>query len=90
MAKKEIGIEIEIRKAIKSKKIVYGKRQAEEALKLGKAKTVVLSKTCYYKGAVEGYAKLSGAEIINFDGGPYKLGTTCEKKFAVNSATILK
>ena len=90
MAKKDIGIEVEIRKAIKAKKIAYGKKQAEKALKQGRAKTVILSKTCFYKNTVENYAALSKAEVVNFDGGPYKLGTLCERKHAVNSITILK
>ena len=90
MAKKEIGIDIEIRKAMKAKKIVFGKKQTEKALKHGKAKTVVLSKACFYKDMVSNYAKLSGAEVVNYDGGPFKLATTCERKHAVNSITILK
>ncbi len=90
MAKKEIGIEVEIRKAIKAKKIAFGKNQTEKALKRGKAKTVVLSKACFYKDMVESYAKLGQTQVIHFDGGPYKLGTVCDRKHAVNSITILK
>ncbi|HIK00757.1 TPA: ribosomal L7Ae/L30e/S12e/Gadd45 family protein [archaeon] len=90
MTTKSLTIEVEIRKAIKAKKILFGKKQTEKALKVGKAKLVILSRDCFYRDSVENYAKLANAEIVNFDGGPYKLGAVCERQHAINALVLLK
>lgn len=89
-AEKKINTEVEIKKSIREKKIIIGKKQVENAVKLGKAKLVVLSRTCFYKDLIANYAKIAGINLINFEGGPYKLGTVCERKHAVNALAILK
>lgn len=90
MADKKLNLEVEIRKAIKAKKIVFGKKQTEEAVKQGKSKVVVISENCFYKNSLATYAKSAGAEIINFEGNSFKLGATCERQHSVSALSILK
>ena len=90
MTEKKLNIELEIRKAVKAKKILFGKKQTEQALKLGKVVLVVLSDNCFYRKTVEEYAKLSKALVVNFEGSASKLGNVCERTHSINSLVILK
>lgn len=90
MAEKKLNLEVEIRKAIKAKKILFGKKQTEHALKLGNTELVVLANDCFYRKTIEDCAKLSNARVINFDGSSYKLGNACDRAHAINALAILK
>ncbi len=85
-----MNIELEIRKAVKAKKIVFGKKQTDDSLKTGKVKLVVLPENSFYKDMIENYAKLSDTQIVNFKGDSFKLGTACERQHAISVLAILK
>ncbi len=90
MTTKTLNIEVELKKAIKAEKALFGERQARKAIIDGKAKVVVLPQECAYKGDIESMASLANIEVQTFEGNSYKLGSVCERQHAINAVTILK
>ena len=90
MADKKLNIEVEVKKAIKAKKIHFGEKQTRASIVAGEAKLVILPQNCFYRDEMQNLASLSNIEIFNFEGDSYKLGNVCERQFAINSLVIIK
>ena len=83
-------IEVEIRKAAKAKKILIGSKQTEKAIHGNKAKSVVLPQGGFCNDLLTKYARLSGVNIVSYNGDIHKLGILCGRQHAINALVILK
>ncbi len=81
----------EIRLLVKTGKVVLGSKRSLDAIKLGKAKGVVLASKLprYIEEDVLYYAKISGVKVIRFPGSSHDLGATIGKPFPVATIAIL-
>ncbi len=81
----------EIRKAVETGKVILGAKQTLKALKIGKAKAVIIAKNCpdTIKKDVAYYAKLAGTPLYVFEGDNKALGTVCGKPFSVSTMAVL-
>ena len=82
----------EIRQAVSTGKVILGADKSIKALKLGRAKLVILSSTCQkaVKDDIEHYAKLANVPIYRYPGDGAELGLACGKPFFVNVMVILE
>jgi len=81
----------EIKLLLKTGKVIIGMRKALKALKLGKAKAVIIASKIpkQIEEDVLYYAKLGNIPVIRFDGTSYELGTLCGKFFPITTIAVL-
>ena len=86
-----ISLEDEIKTVLKTGKVILGAKKSIKAIKLGKAKAVVIASLIprHIEEDVKYYAKLSGVKVIRFKGSSYDLGTVCGKPFPITTIAIL-
>ncbi len=85
------SLDNELRRLLKTGKVVIGAKRSLDAIRLGKAKGVVLATKLpkYIEDDVLYYAKLSGIKVIRFPGSSYELGTAVGKPFPISTIAIL-
>lgn len=81
----------EIRRAVDTGKVIFGKDKSLKALKLGHAKLVIVSSNCPREvlADVKRYAELAGIPFHIYGGDSAELGLTCGKPFLVSVLAIL-
>ncbi len=85
------SLDNELRRLLKTGKVVIGAKRSLDAIRLGKAKGVVLATKLpkYIEDDVLYYAKLSGIKVIRFPGSSYELGTVVGKPFPITTIAII-
>ncbi len=80
-----------MRRLLKTGKVVIGAKRSLDAIRLGKAKGVVLATKLpkHIEDDVLYYAKLSGIKVIRFPGSSYELGTAVGKPFPITTIAII-
>jgi len=88
---KSMGLDDEVRLLIKTGKVVIGSKRAIQAVKLGKAKGVVLVTKLpkHIESDLLYYARIGGVKIVRFNGSSYDLGITIGKPYPVSAIAIL-
>ena len=83
---------VEIKKNLKSKKLIIGSNKAIKNLKLGKIKKVFLSYNCAenIKKDIIYYSKISKIEVIELAQRNDELGTICKKLFQISVLSLSK
>ena len=87
MTEKEMDIGFgDLKKLLKTDKVVLGTQRTLKLLKVGSATNVFLSSNCPddIKKDIEYYAKLAGVPIIYLKQPNDELGTLCKKPYAVS------
>lgn len=81
-----------IRDAVEANRVVLGKEDAVNKLKLGKLDAIVVAANCpeNVRTEIEHNAKVSGTKVLVFDGKSSDLGALCRKPFTVIVAGITK
>ena len=92
MAAKKSVTSTEIKKLIKSKKVIIGTDRTIKGLKLGKIDKVLLSSNCAERTVndINYYAALSKAETIRVKYQNEELGVICKKPFSISVLSIPK
>jgi len=94
MAKKEITDNdlVEIKKLLKTKKLVIGTEITIKRLKAGKLAQVFVSSNCpdKIKKDIEYYSKLGGTNIIKLKIPNDELGIVCKKPFSISVLGVIK
>lgn len=82
----------ELKKALKTGKILLGSRKVTKALLAGNLKLVILSQTCPIKIAerIKYYCTLEGVPQVNLDKKSGELGAAGGKPFSVSAIGIIK
>jgi large subunit ribosomal protein L30e len=82
----------EIRKLLKSEKLVIGTDNTMKQLKKGKLQKILLASNCEEKTEkdIEYYAKMSETEVVKTDILNDELGTICKKPFSISVLGVLK
>ncbi len=85
------SLDNEVRLLIKTGKFVLGAKRSIEALKLGKAKGVILVTKLprRIEEDVLYYAKIGGVKVIRFNGSSYDLGVAIGKPYPVSTIAVL-
>ncbi len=86
-----VSLERELRNLIKTGKYYLGTKQTLKALKLGKAKLVVMAENTPpdIRRQVEYYAKLSNTPVIVYKGTSVDLGLAIGKPFRVSLIAVI-
>jgi len=87
MAKAKVDVTIdEIKKLLKSKKLVVGTERAMKELKLGKLVKVYISKNVPedIRADFSKYGKLANVEIVNLKYSNEGIGEICKKPFSIS------
>ncbi|MEK6916449.1 MAG: ribosomal L7Ae/L30e/S12e/Gadd45 family protein [Nanoarchaeota archaeon] len=81
----------EIKKNLKTKKLVIGTDSAIKNLKLKRLSTIFVSSNAPKEimGDVEHYAKLSGTEVVKLDVPNDELGVQCKKPYSISIIGLL-
>jgi large subunit ribosomal protein L30e len=82
----------EIKKIIKTKKVVIGTKRTIENLKLGKIEMVLLSSNCPENviNDIVYYAGLGKADTIQVAYPNEEIGVICKKPFSISVLSVLK
>lgn len=82
----------EIRKLLKTKKLVIGTEKTLKNIKLGKVATVFLSANCPEKIAedIDYYKKMGDFKVIKLKYSNDELGAICKKPFFISMLFVLK
>ncbi len=82
----------DIRKNLKSDKLIIGTEETIKALKLGKLNKVYLASNCNpaVRADIEHYAKLGSTELAILDIPNDELGVACRKTFSISVLSMLK
>ena len=82
----------DIKKLLKTDKIVLGADRTLKGLKKSDVKKVYLAKNCagLIREDARHYAKLSGAEVVELDIPNVELKNICRKPFAISVIGVLK
>jgi large subunit ribosomal protein L30e len=82
----------EIRKNLKSNKLIIGTEETVKELKLGRLNKVFLASNCNpaVRKDIEHYAKLGGTELVLLDIPNDELGVACRKTFFISVLSMLK
>ncbi len=88
---KALSLDNEVRLLIKTGKVVIGAKRSIQAIKLGKAKGVVLVTKLprRIESDVLYYAKVGGIKVVRFNGSSYDLGVAIGKPYPVSAIAIL-
>ena len=82
----------EIKKNLKTGKLIIGTEKTEKQLKLGKILKVFIASNCKdsTRKDIEYYCGLSGVELIGLDLPKDELGIACKKPFAIAVLSLLR
>ncbi len=82
----------DIKKNLKTKRLVIGTKQTIKSLKLGKLEKVFITVNCpqSVKRDIEHYCSISGCKIENLGIQNEELGILCKKQFAISAAGLLR
>ena len=82
----------EIRQALATGEVILGRDRSIEALKLGRAKLVILASNCpaETREDVRYYSKLSGAAVHDYERDGAELGLACGKPFMVSMIAVIE
>ncbi len=82
----------EIKKNLKTSKLIIGTDETIKQLKLGKIAKVFLASNCQesIQKDMEHYCSLSGAELVVLDLPKDELGVACKKQFSIAVLSLLK
>jgi len=85
-----IDVDKAIGTAVKTGKVVLGANNAIKNAQAGKAKLIVVSANCpaEVRGDIEYYGKLSGVNVVVYNGTSIDLGMACKKPFMVSALTV--
>ena len=88
---KAMSLDNEVRLLIKTGKVVIGAKRSIQAIKLGRAKGVVLVTKLpkRIESDVLYYAKVGGIKVVRFNGSSYDLGVAIGKPYPVSAIAIL-
>jgi len=91
MSQVKSGLDNEIRTVIKTGKVVLGFKKSLRAIKLGKAKAVVMASKVpkEFDDDIRYYAKLSGIPVIKYPGTSTELGVVCGKPFPISTIAVI-
>ncbi len=80
----------ELRRAVDTGKVVFGKRQAEKSILKGQCKLVVISNNAekYAKERVQQLCNIAGIPFFQFNATGLDIGSYCGKPFVVSFAGI--
>lgn len=80
-----------IRSAVDSEEVVFGTKETLKAVLTGGVKFAVFASNCNMESRVDlgRYAKLTGAEIHEFEGSGVELGELCGKPFVISMLAVL-
>jgi large subunit ribosomal protein L30e len=86
-----LSLERELRNLVKTGKVYLGVKESLKALKLGRAKLVIMAENIppEYRSRIEYYAKLSNTPIIVYKGTSIDLGLAVGKPFRVSTITVI-
>jgi large subunit ribosomal protein L30e len=89
MAKKDID---EVKKLLKTDKLVLGTGRTMKQLRIGKLSKVILSSNCPedVSDDIENYAKLAGTKVARLKMPNDELGVLCKKQFPISVLGIAK
>jgi large subunit ribosomal protein L30e len=87
---RERPLTVAVRLAVESGKVEFGANVGIKSGLLGNAKLFVIAGNTpkETKEKVEGYAKIAGTPIIEFDGSSVELGSVCGKPFPVSVLSV--
>lgn len=76
---------IELRKALKEKKIIIGTEKTLKSIKSGKVSKVFLAKNCPddVKQSVERYAEISKIDVVQLKESNEEIAMICKKPFPI-------
>lgn len=82
----------EIKKLLKTKKLVIGTERTIKNIRLGKTDTVYLSANCPEKVEenINYYKKISDFKVIKLEQPNDELGAVCKKPFLISVLSVLK
>jgi len=82
----ELDLNREIRRAVDTGKVLFGRKQGEKTLLTKNAQMIILTKNTPKKitERVQHYCKLSNTPVIVFPGTNVELGAVCGKPFSVS------
>jgi large subunit ribosomal protein L30e len=85
-----IDVDKAIGTAVKTGKVVLGAENAIKNAQTGKAKLIMVSANCptEIRGDIEYYGKLSGVNVLVYNGTSIDLGMACKKPFMVSALTV--
>ncbi len=82
----ETDISKVLRNTLSTGKVLIGTRQTMDAVKNGKAQTVVISSNCSEQILKE----LKGVPLIKYPGSNIDLGTACGKPFSITALAVIE
>lgn len=85
------SFEEELKMLLKTGKVEFGAKKAIRAVKLGKAKMVIIAANAPpdVRKDLEYYAKLSNIPIYVYEGTSVDLGTLCGRPHVISTITVL-
>ena len=86
-----MDINLEIRRAVTTGKVVLGTERTLKSLRAKKAELIVVASNCRADALadLERYAKSSGTTLYRYPGSSVELGTASGKPFSVNAMAVL-
>ena len=80
----------ELRRAVDTGKVLFGKRQVEKSVLKGECKLVIVSKNAekYARERVQQLCKTTGTSLFTFNATGLDIGNYCGKPFVVSFACI--
>jgi len=89
MVKEELD---EIKKLLKTKKLIIGTERTIKGLKLGNMTKIFLSSNCpeTVEEDISHYAKIAGAAIVKLNIPNDELGVLCKKQFSISVLGLIK
>jgi len=85
-----IDVDKAIGTAVKTGKVMFGAESAVKNAQTGKAKLIVIAANCPMetRGDIEYYSRLSGVNVVVYNGTSIDLGMACKKPFMVSALTV--
>jgi large subunit ribosomal protein L30e len=86
----EIDVNKALRIVVRTGKVLFGSKSAQEAAQSGKAKLIILASNCpkATRLDIEYYSNLSEVSFYTFRGSSIDLGAACGKPFPVAVMTL--
>jgi large subunit ribosomal protein L30e len=78
-----------LKEVVKKGTIQLGEKQTKNALKIGTAKLIIISKNCQYDEELSTMAKEKKIPIYRYNSNGVELGYACGKNFAVSSFAVI-
>jgi large subunit ribosomal protein L30e len=82
----------EIKKLLKSEKVITGTERTLKSLRLGKVQKIMVSSNCpsETESDIRHYAAISGTEVYKLEYPNEELGIMCKKPFSISVLAFLK